>query len=451
MPLLLGADIGTTHTKVVVIDAEGRDAGASSVPTPFVTGDGRVEMTVEALQRCLGEVIAALGDLRSQVAAVGLAGMAESGAPLDSGRRPLAPVIAWHDGRGQEAVERLEQAFGPDLALRIGQPVRTVLTAAKLGWLVDHGMRGLDRWLGVPELGLYALTGAEAIECSQAARTGCYDVPGRRWMPEVGDALGFSAEAFAPVQPAGAVMGRVSAMGAEWSGLPAGIPVTVAGHDHLAGMGGASVGPGRLANSVGTAETIVARAPTCPNTTQARELGVAVTVYPGGDEWAALVSVVRSGIVLETASSALGQSPEQLDRLVANASPVRVDNVLDDLARGDASSLPSRDHGAVWAGLLDALGARTADACARLTALVGDPAGMVVFGGGSVSEPWLRAKARRVPFPVQRSPVASAVARGAAVWAGVAAGMWLSPDDAPAATTPERRAAEDPPPPRRSS
>ncbi|MDQ3897544.1 MAG: FGGY family carbohydrate kinase, partial [Actinomycetota bacterium] len=261
-PLLLGIDVGSSRIKAALVDGDGREAGLSSTTTPFSTGDGRVEMAVDHLEACLAAVLAGLGDACRRVVAVGVAGMAESGAPLDGAGRVLAPVVAWHDPRGEEAVAQLEDHFGAELALRVGQPVRTVLTAAKLGWLLANGVTGVVRWLGVPELVLHALTGAEATEFSLAARTGCYDVTARRWIPEVAAVVGFSTAVFPPVRPAGAVMGRVSA---GWPGPPAGTPVTIAGHDHLAGMAGAAVGRGSVANSVGTAETLVARSATLPD------------------------------------------------------------------------------------------------------------------------------------------------------------------------------------------
>ena len=399
--------------------------------TPFATHDGRVEMELDDLLRCLRAVLDALGDRRSHVVAAGLAGMAESGAPLDAGGRPLAPVIAWHDGRGEEAVATLEHRFGPDLPARIGQRVRTVLTVSKLGWLVGHGVTGMVRWLGVPELGLQALTGAETTEFSLAARTGCYDLASKEWMPEVPEVVGFSVDVFAPVQPAGAVMGRVSTSAAGWSGLAEATPVTIAGHDHLAGMAGAGVGRREAANSVGTAETIVVRSNTMPDVAAALDARVMLTVYPGGQEWAALVGAARAGLVLETAAAALGRSLPELDRLAADADPVDVGDAVDDLAHGRPAQLPDAPDGEVWAGLLRALTDRTVDGYRRLTAVVGPRQGLVVFGGGGTSEPWLRMKAAALPVPVVRSTVGAAVARGAALHAGVAAGWWKSVEEAP--------------------
>ncbi|MGH9280573.1 MAG: FGGY family carbohydrate kinase, partial [Acidimicrobiales bacterium] len=379
-PLLLGVDIGTSTIKALLLDADGAEVAHAAVSTPFVSdrrgvratqAGGRVEMAVDDLRAALEEVVRGLdGEARRRVSAVGIAGQAESGAPLDAGGKPLAPVIGWHDGRGEEAVRTLERALGPDLALRIGQPVRTVLTAAKLGWLVDHGIGRPARWLGVPELCLHALTGAEATEHSLAARTGCYDVGTREWIPEVADALGFGLDLFPPVRPAGAVMGRTS-----WPGLPDGVPVTIAGHDHLAGMAGAAVGPHRLGNSVGTAETVVRRSPVRPDRAEARRLQIALTVYPGGREWAALVSGARAGIVLDTAAVALGHTPPELDRLAATAAPVDLRDAVDALAHGEPVTFPDAPPGAVWAGLLDALSARTADACVRMTQLLGPAEG----------------------------------------------------------------------------
>ena len=124
-----------------------------------------------------------------------------------------------------------------------------------------------------------------------------------------------------------------------------------------------------------------------------------------------------------------GLALDELDRLAEDAVPADVGDAVD--AR-EAMSLPEAPPGNVWAGLLAELAARTAEGCTRLTELLGRPEGVVVFGGGSVSEPWMAAKAARLGVPLRRSTVASAVARGAAVHAGVTAGWWESIDQAPA-------------------
>lgn len=418
------------------MDETGAEVDVASVPTPFASVPDGTEMAAGDLLAAVARALDGLGDDRSDVAGAGIAGIAESGAPVDAGGTPLAPVIAWHDPRGAEVVDRLHERFGGDLAAAIGQRVRTVTSVAKLGWLVDAGVAGIHRWLGVPELCLHRLTGQQRTEHSLAARTGCLDVRHRRWMPEVAEAAGFEVGVFPPIGTAGSVLGRVSAPGAAWSGLPEGVPVTLAGHDHLAGFAGCGAARGDLANSVGTAETVVGRSDDLPDVGVALDQGVAVTLAPGGQCWAVLASAARAGRVLEVAANALGLPLAELDRLAEDEHAAGrgpdLGHLLDGIGKGEDVRLPAQAPGQVWSALLQALVERTVQAAERASAVVGPGQRLVVFGGGSRSRPWLRAKAGAVPFPVIRSATAEAAARGAAVYAGVAAGWWASPAAAPA-------------------
>ena len=437
--LLLGLDVGSSRIKALLVDPDGGEGRLGAVSSPFSkTGEG-MEAGVDELLGAVRRAVSELGPDRERVAGVGIAGLAESGAPLDGDGRPLAPVIAWHDRRGEDVAERLRDRFGDDLARSIGQEVRYVSSAAKLGWLLDHGVTGVSRWLGVPELCLRDLTGATATEWSLAARTGCFDVGRRTWLPDVAEAAGFDVGAFAEVLGAGTPMGRVHASAGEEWGLPPGVPVTIAGHDHLAGVVGSGADPGDLVNSVGTAETVVGRSPTLPDVDAALEAGVAVTLFPAGDGWAALASGARAGLAVNDAAEALGASPAELDAEAAEGDGIlEAPDLLESLRARESPALPDGSAGAVWRTLLDALSVCTADAVDRVTGLLGPasgpPARLVVFGGGARSEPWLVAKAARLDLPVWRTAAGEAVARGAALFGGVAAGWWSSPEAAPGAS-----------------
>ena len=422
--------MGSSSTKATLVDAvTGAEVASAALAGPFVTRDGRTEATVASLLDLVGRVLRRLGDDRlRQVVGVGIGGVAESGAPVAADGTALAPVIAWHDRRGEAVAERLTAAFGDELDRSIGQRLRYVSTVAKLGWLVEHGLRSTAptgwRWLGVPELVLRALTGAEATEWSLAARTGCFDIGRRVWLPEVAAAAGFDVGVFPPVMAAGEVMGRVTAEASAWSGLRAGVPVTVAGHDHLVGFVGSGAGADDLVDSVGTAETVVGRSVALPDLEAALGAGVAVGLFPGGDGWAASASAARCGQAMDAAATALGQTPAELDRLAAAGGMVLdAPGLVDSLRRRQPPALPAGDAADVWDTLLDALAAETAAAVVRVTGVLGPRRRLVVFGGGSVSDPLLAAKRRHVPIPVGRSPVADAVAKGAAHFAATAAGL----------------------------
>lgn len=430
-PLLLGLDLGSSRTKALLIDGAGEPAGSAEVSTPFQTSADGTEATAESLVGGIEDVLRRLGDARSRVAAVGVAGIAESGVPLDRDGNALAPVIAWHDRRGEEMAGRLDEKFGPELHRRMGQRLRYVATVAKLGWLLEHGVPRPARWLGVPELGLHALTGSHATEWSLAGRTGCWDVVHGRWMPEVAEAAGFGVEIFPPIGAAGDALGQVGTDGAARFGLPSGIPVTIAGHDHLVGMVGSGTGRDDFADSVGTAETVLAHTPHLPDVDQAIERSLAVGIFPGGQGWGVLAGAARSGLAVTAAADALGQSPSELDRLAADQPLLDAPDLAGSLERREEPALPDGPPGAVWATLLDVLANFTADAVQRVADVAGAPERLVVFGGGALSAPWLAAKARRLDVPVWRSQAGEAVARGAAIFAGVTAGWWPSPEGAP--------------------
>jgi hypothetical protein len=133
------------------------------------------------------------------------------------------------------------------------------------------------------------------------------------------------------------------------------------------------------------------------------------------------------------AAEALGASPSELDTLAAEGDDILdAPDLLESLRERSSPALPDGPAGAVWRTLLDALSVCTADAVERVAGLLGPPARLVVFGGGAGSEPWLAAKAARLDVPVWRTGAGEAVARGAAVLGGVAAGWWPSPGEAPA-------------------
>jgi len=434
--LLLGLDLGTSTCKALLLDASGTEVAVAAAPTPFASSESLIEMRVEDLRGTAAGLVSALGAERRRVAAVGIAGMAECGAPLDRSGAVLAPVISWHDPRGEDVVRRLTEAFGDSLGLRTGQRPRAVSSVAKLGWLVANGCGPVERWLGVPELCLWDLTGTQATEHSLASRTGCYDVLEGVYLPDVAEAAGFSAEVFAEVRRAGDPMGRVPAGAASRWGLPEGVPVPLAGQAHLSGPVGAGARPGGRVNSVGTAETVLGYAGRSPDLGRALELRTPVSVAPGGRGWVVLAGAARAGVVLAAAAPLLGRSIPELDAM-AEATDGSVDGaaLAEALQAGAPVLLPGDPPGAIWKGLLIALAARTAEAAGRVRSLGVPSDRMLVIGGGSASVPWMRAKGEAIPLPLLRPRTSQAVGRGAAVFAGVAAGWWASPSGAPALGT----------------
>ncbi|MEA2324064.1 MAG: hypothetical protein QOD81_3914, partial [Solirubrobacteraceae bacterium] len=135
--LLLGIDVGTTYCKAVVLDAEGAELAQARARTPWTRVPTGAETDPHALVRA---ALAAAADAVARapggvVAAVGIAGMAETGVLLDRRGRPVGPALAWPDARGaDEAAAIGAQLGGRAFAARTGLPASPLCSLSKLRW-----------------------------------------------------------------------------------------------------------------------------------------------------------------------------------------------------------------------------------------------------------------------------------------------------------------------------
>ena len=100
--LLLGMDLGTTYAKATVVSLDGRERAHGRAPTPWRRVPTGAEMAPDDLVN--SAVTAARQALttapEARILGVGVTSMAETGVLLDAAGEPVAPMIAWHDTRG---------------------------------------------------------------------------------------------------------------------------------------------------------------------------------------------------------------------------------------------------------------------------------------------------------------------------------------------------------------
>jgi sugar (pentulose or hexulose) kinase len=399
--LLLGVDLGTSDTKVLVLRADGSRVGTWRRPTVWRRLAGRqVETDASELVAGVLDVVADAFDAlesageRPRVVALGLTGLAESGVVIDHAGQPLSPVIAWHDPRGAEQVAAAPREFREAFAVTTGLPLHAQWTVAKLLWA--QAERGLElssgtRWLNVPEYLAFALGADPVSEPSLASRTGLLDMDsGEPWEAAL-DLLGVGPGFLPERRYAGYSAGVVSN-----SEAPAGLrgaTISVAGHDHpVAAFGAGAVGCDDLFNSCGTADTLLRAIPRVVTAAEREQLTAARVevgrhLLPG----TTLVNAPsRAGLVLRRVLAALGASEPaaqaRLDALRPGADPSRASVTGSDIEAGDVV-ISLRDGARpedVWAAAVDANAAYTADLLARIAPVAG-PYGRAVASGG-----WLR-------------------------------------------------------------
>ncbi|WP_051941198.1 FGGY-family carbohydrate kinase [Phaeacidiphilus oryzae] len=304
-PLLAGLDIGTTHVKALLCEPSGEVVARAKSPTPYGgsphthPADALLSAAFRALADCLRAVDGRLP------AALGVTGMAEAGVPLDADGRPIGPVRAWSDPAPAAHAARLAGAFG-----RAGLHARTgVLPSAKVPlakWCAlaaeEPGLLARMRsWAGAADLVVHALTGEVATDATFAQRTMAWDPVEARWLPELlREAGGLTPDRLPRVCAPGQPAGRVTAQAAGGTGLRAGTPVVVAGHDHLVGAWAAGVrGPGEVADSMGTAEAVLTVTAEPPDRAPAAAEGMSWGRSADGAGYVVLAGAASSGLLVE--------------------------------------------------------------------------------------------------------------------------------------------------------
>ena len=436
---VVGVDLGTTNTKVVVLDLDGGQVGYAHRPTTWEhRSGGYAQSTAQAF---LADLLATVGDALAGVEArggvpvrvlgIGLAGLGESGVVLDASGTELTPVIAWFDPRGARELRGLPADFAGDFARHTGLALGTQCTLAKLLWMRGAGIAlpAGGRWLNVPEYLAHALGGERVTEPSLASRTGLLEQrTGRTWSAAL-DLLALGEDFLPELVDAGRVIGRVSL-----SGVPDGLSgavITVAGHDHpVASVGAGATGPETLFNSCGTADVLL-RAVSRPLTDDeratlvARQFSAGRHVLPGRS---ALLGSVRGGLVLRRILSLLGADDpagrERLDRAwdggVLTGAPITVSGGRIDADGITISLSDGATPDALWAAAITHVATETQRLLSAIDTVAGPHSGALAAGGWTRMRSVREAKSRLMPG-LGFSRVGQPGALGAATFAGWAA------------------------------
>ena len=475
MATLIGVDIGSTHIKAVLA-APGRGVvhvARRDTPTRAAPGGAvhRPDELLGAVESAIAECAAAAGAMSgagpgsTRPLAIGIAGMAEAGVPLDGRGRPVGEIVAWFDPRPAPQAEWLERRVGaPALFARTGLRPEPKYTLPKLLWLREERPREfarLRRWAGVAELAAHHLTGELATNASLACRTAAFSVAERRWDAGLLALAGLEPEQMPAVLPLGRPVGGLTAAAGARLGLAAGTPVAIAGHDHMAGALGAGVTrPGDVLDSMGSAEAtfLVTRAPALSD--ELRRSGFSSGCHALDGAWYVGGGLQASGALVEwfidrflgagvvgaaaaSAGVATAPGPDRYSAFLAlldRAGPEPARPLVRPYLRGRTA--PHRDPSAALevAGMTESdglpqLAAAVIDGAAfhvrwmleELERLTGARPGRVrVIGGGARNPRWLAAKAALGPGRFEVAQTEEAAALGAALAAGVAGGAYAT-------------------------
>ncbi len=272
MGVTLGIDVGTSGTKTLAIDATGAILASASAEYPCDYprpgwSEQDPELWWEATKTTVRAVLAKGGLKPSDVTGVGLSGQMHGSVFLDEGGKVIRPALLWNDQRTAAECAEIERRAGGREALikMVGNLALTGFTAPKVLWLRNHEPKNWERVRQVllpKDYVRYRLTGTYATEVSDASGTLLLDVANRRWSTELLGKLDLEPSLLPSCYESDEVSAKVSAIGAEASGLAVGTPVVGGGGDQPAGaVGNGIVRPGVVSATMGTSGVVFAHTP----------------------------------------------------------------------------------------------------------------------------------------------------------------------------------------------
>ncbi len=448
MAKLLGIDVGTSGCKVLLIDEEGRILKSASAEYPLSTPKpGWSEQNPEDWWNGVVQCLQEIGE--SSPDAIGLTGQMHGAVFLDEMDQVVRPAILWNDQRTIEECAEIDRTFG---AARVRattcNPPLTGFQAPKLLWLRNHELSNYQRVRSVllpKDYIRLRLTGEKFTEVSDASGTGLFDVPARVWARDMMNALEIDPGLFPPV--AESYVPTTQTM--EIAGLKKGIPVVGGGGDQAAAaVGTGAVKPGIVSVSLGTSGVVF----TAIDGPEYDRSGAAHTFCHANGGWHAMGVMLSCAGALRWYRDTI-QPGTAYDAISAEAAtvPAGCDGLTflpylsgertphnDPLARGAWAGLSlahTRAHMArsVFEGATFGL-KEGFEALQKLGARADE---LRVNGGGSKSPLWLQMLADVFEVPCTTLEVDEGPAFGAALLAGVGAGVW--PDVGSAAESAVRR------------
>jgi glycerol kinase len=264
MTYLLALDQGTSSSRSIVFDAQGRIvAMAQEELTQYYPQPGWVEHDPLEIWRTqlatARAVLAKAGISAQQVHAIGITNQRETTVVWNRKTgQPIYKAIVWQDRRAEPACVALrERGMAPTIRQKTGLLVDAYFSGTKLQWILDHvpdaraqaahgelAFGTVDSWL------LWQLTNGRvhATDVSNAARTMLFNVHSNTWDPELLQALNIPEGLMPQVLPSAAHFGDT-----EPGLLGHTIPVGgMAGDQQSALFGQACFSAGMAKNTYGT-------------------------------------------------------------------------------------------------------------------------------------------------------------------------------------------------------
>ncbi len=467
---VVAIDQGTTSTRAVVVDHEGRTVSSSQLEhEQILPRAGWVEHDPAEIwgntRELVGTALSRANLTRHDVAAVGITNQRETTVVWDRATgEPVHNAIVWQDTRTQAICDELAADGGTDrFKDTVGLPLSPYFAGTKLKWLLDQvpGVREraeagellfgtIDSWLvwnltGGPDGGVHV------TDVTNASRTLFMDLRTLQWDEEILAVFGVPRAMLPEIRSSSEPYGVVHG-----SQLLREVPVAgILGDQHAATFGQVGFEPGAAKNTYGTGNFLVVNTGTEIVTSSHGLLTTLCYQLEGEPAVYALEgSIAVTGSLVQWLRDQLGiiSSAPEVERLASQVEDnggvyfvPAFSGLFAPYWRGDArgaivglTRFANRSHLARAAleatafQTREVLDAVNADAEVDLTELRVD-------GGMVANDALMQFQADILGIPVVRPAITETTALGAAYVAGLAVGFWGGLEELSARWREERR------------
>jgi L-fuculokinase len=452
-------DCGAGSVRAVAVDESGQVAGICSEPNGAVVdswvtgqlgdwGDGGLVWDAEGIFskaiRVVRKLISGLSDF--EPVAITVTSFGVDGTFVDSEGALLYPVISWQCSRSADVASRIAEFMDPGELRRInGLHPFHFNTLFKLLWFREHHPQIIEKahaFLFMPSILIHRLCGAMVTDMTLAGTSMLTSLEERAFSENILGMAGLDARLFPSPVEAGTVAGLLGDWVAGEMGLPAGIPVVVAGHDTQFALFASALSPDQPILSSGTWEILSVRTSSLTKGKES-ELSIEFDAMPG--LYNPLTMWVASGVVewvARTFYPTLQDNPEKYSILINEASAIPagcdglsfIPDILDggSSRKGEFKGITQSMRPAHFVrATFEALAYKLASGVNTLENACGfKAASLVISGGGSKNRLWNQIRADVLGIPLLVSERCEATSLGAAMFAMAAAGVFSSADEA---------------------
>ena len=454
MSVLVGLDVGTSGARALAVHESGEVLAEASAEYPLMSPrPGWSEQDPEdwwrAAKEVLGNVADRVRETEYEIVGLGLTGQMHGSVFLDAKDKVIRPALLWNDQRTEVQCRQVSENVGEKHLISIaGNPALTGFQAPKVLWLRDEEPENYFKVAHVllpKDYVRLRLTGEYATDASDASGTLFLDVRVRDWSPEILAALEVPLEWLPKVYEGHQRTGELQRGVAGELGMPKGVPVAAGGGDNAsAAVGTGIIEEGLVSSSVGTSGVLFAasegftpdpagRLHAFCHAVPGKYHSMGVTLSAGGSFqwWRDALSVFGDAGFDDMAEAAFEVSPGAEGLLFLPYLSGERTPHLDPSARGTFVGLTTQHTAshmtrAVMEGVVYSL----RDSLEIMRSLSVPIEQIRVTGGGARSSLWRQLQADIYNVPIHRTTVDEGPAYGAALLAGVAAGVYANVEEA---------------------